>query len=942
MKGKLNEPVKSNLSIITKRTLIISIIFILFFIISSLALSLSNASSPWPMFGHDPQHTGRSPYKSTEIDIFKWKLKIAGSIYSSPSIGSDGTIYIGSRDHNIYAINPSGTLKWKFETGDRVESTPAIGSDGTIYIGSGMYIYAINPNGTLKWKFGRGGQAGSSPTIGSDGTIYIGKGDTLYAINPSGTLKWKFETGDRVESTPAIGSDGTIYIGSGTHIYAINPNSILKWKLKIKDWIEYSLAIGSDGTLYFGAGDYNGTFYAINPNGTLKWTLDIKNLIESSPSIGSDGTIYIGSSVGNFFYAINPNGKLKWWLRTDWIQSSPSIGSDGTIYIGSGRYIYAINPNGSISTRFEAGETTTYSSPAIGSDGTIYFGTCEGSLYAIGGPESSPQISETTYSLTGSLHCPDKRGYPCNSCSTAPGYDNHFKGFNVLTTDEDCYVKLIYNNGAYIGNQNNCEITIKGEKWLGLENESGTELVEEINKGNFDFTRANKFVERTMNFPGDNYKYEFANEGKEFRLYLSRNREEAFKVVPWKNISVEIKNKETDKIFKYKFEKGIFPLTYSWSNGVANYGQCVWWVAKRWVEEVDSKTLFPFYPPSPESVNVITIDSNYQPKRFDVLIDYDPRQTGELGHYGFVEKIEGDKMYISQFNWIKPGEVYNYVIRRWGGKATDLYYSNNSNTVDPSTGERYYFKYYYRRVYTEITPVFTDSFEDMINENNRLTNSFYNQKIYSSNDISFIEKGKIGKAVHLNSLSSYVGYQGKYINPDEGTIRFYFKPDFNFYKFYNLRQSAWKDYSKYKTPFGGFLVDTVAYLPAFTGSFFAFLGFSGDISNKNTNLAFATRNSSAWSYATYSNKDDLTFSSSTWYDFAFTWSKREGKIKIFIDGIEKASANFNTSLSDKEPFFIGENPFEYSGTSYWPYGPHSLIGTYDELRIYDEALDFKE
>jgi len=304
--------------------------------------------------------------------------------------------------------------------------------------------------------------------------------------------------------------------------------------------------------------------------------------------------------------------------------------------------------------------------------------------------DSSLQDSDTTCSLTGSLHCPDKRGYPCNSCSSVKGYINHFKGFNVLTTNEDCYVKLIYNNGAYIGNQNNCEVIIKGEKWLGLENESGTKLGEEINKGNFDFTRANKFVERIMIIPGDGYNYEFANEGKEFRLYLSRKQEEAFKAVPWQNIVIEIKNKETDKVFKYKFEKGIFPLAYSWSNGVANYGQCVWWVAKRWVEEVDSKTLFPFYPPSPEAVNVKTIDSNYQPKRFDVLIDYDPRQTGELGHYGFVEEIEGDKMYISQFNWIKPGEVYNYIIRTWNKNATNLFYSYN-----PS-GE-YYFKYYYRK-----------------------------------------------------------------------------------------------------------------------------------------------------------------------------------------------------------------------------------------------------
>ena len=305
--------------------------------------------------------------------------------------------------------------------------------------------------------------------------------------------------------------------------------------------------------------------------------------------------------------------------------------------------------------------------------------------------DSSPQISTTSYNLQGSLHCPNKAGYACPSCTAAQGYENHFKGFNVLTTNKDCYIKLTYNDGDYIGNQNNCEVTIEGEKWLGLENESGTELLEEINSGRFNFEPANKFVERTMNFPGDNYEYEFANEGKEFRLYLSRDREEAFKAVPWQNIIIEIKNKETDKVFTYKFEKGIFPLAYSWSNGgVANYGQCVWWAAKRWVEEVDSKNLFPFYPPSSQTANVIKIESdpNYQPERFDILIDYIP--GGQPGHYGFVEKVDKDLVYISQFNFIEPGEVYNHISRFWNGKATNLFYS-----INPSN--EYYFRYYYRK-----------------------------------------------------------------------------------------------------------------------------------------------------------------------------------------------------------------------------------------------------
>ena len=64
---------------------------------------------------------------------------------SSPAIGSDGTVYVGSWDKKLYAINgKSGVKLWEFETGDGVYSSPAIGSDGTVYIGSDdNKLYAI-------------------------------------------------------------------------------------------------------------------------------------------------------------------------------------------------------------------------------------------------------------------------------------------------------------------------------------------------------------------------------------------------------------------------------------------------------------------------------------------------------------------------------------------------------------------------------------------------------------------------------------------------------------------------------------------------------------------------------------------------------------------------------------------------------------------------------
>jgi len=77
---------------------------------------------------------------------------------SSPAIGADGTIYVGSWDYNLYAVKPDGTLRWKFAAGNPVFSSPAISADGTIFFGSSndRHLYAVNSDGTLKWKFTTG------------------------------------------------------------------------------------------------------------------------------------------------------------------------------------------------------------------------------------------------------------------------------------------------------------------------------------------------------------------------------------------------------------------------------------------------------------------------------------------------------------------------------------------------------------------------------------------------------------------------------------------------------------------------------------------------------------------------------------------------------------------------------------------------------------------
>ena len=74
-----------------------------------------------------------------------WEFETGEQVGASPAVGSDGTVYVGSRDKKLYAINgKTGQKLWEFQTGDWVSSSPAIGTDGTVYVGSNdKKLYAI-------------------------------------------------------------------------------------------------------------------------------------------------------------------------------------------------------------------------------------------------------------------------------------------------------------------------------------------------------------------------------------------------------------------------------------------------------------------------------------------------------------------------------------------------------------------------------------------------------------------------------------------------------------------------------------------------------------------------------------------------------------------------------------------------------------------------------
>jgi outer membrane protein assembly factor BamB len=372
------------------------------------------ADSPWPMIKHDPQFTGRSPYKGPESAKVLWnKAMNNGGIFSGPVMGEDNNLYFGSyyiHSDSFYSYCPKGTLRWVYETS--TNRAPAAGilvdSSNTIYFGSrDSCVYALNPNGTLKWKYRTTGQIVQEiiPNIDLQGNIYVtnflfepsqpDKGE-LYSIKPDGTLNWKvmFNNGFAFKS-PVISPDGnTIYIaGVDSNLFALNLDGSLKWKFSCGNILRAPM-VDSNGNIYFIPTPVPAILYSIFPDGNIRWVyqLPLGGFFYAIPTIDSKGNVYAIARDSNccpyypMLISLNYNGGLRWTYLFDIEESDdfeqPLIcDSEGTVYVGStyGSGYYAISSEGELKWHLPLLGLLQQvdNTGSIGEDGTLYLGVHE-------------------------------------------------------------------------------------------------------------------------------------------------------------------------------------------------------------------------------------------------------------------------------------------------------------------------------------------------------------------------------------------------------------------------------------------------------------------------------------------------------------------------------------------------------------------------------------
>ncbi|ADE01275.1 outer membrane protein assembly factor BamB family protein [Haloferax volcanii] len=382
---------------------------------------VSEPVTSWPTFRGGRYNTGYigdvSPLDS-EPSV-EWTFEAGDAFWGSPIV-ADGTVYIGSADSALYALDAeTGEERWSFEAGHRIEGTPAY-ADGVVYVGSyDKHLYALDAGtGEERWSRGFGGLIRGSPTVW-DGTVYTGVGchnlacawyaeeanvsetGWVYALDAeTGETEWRYEVGDEVVSTPAV-TNNRVYVGTSDEaLYALSRSTgEVEWTYETRDMIWSSPAVAY-GSVYFT--DWNGNVHAADAaTGEQEWLADTAGrYISGSVAVGEEA-VYVGHTPYNtlddptinhakVFRFDRESGAENWSFETPALEvgSSPVLTED-VLYVGTHRQsdgdgvgVHAITTDGQEEWFMEIDGRGVGSSPAL-VDGRLYFGGTDAKVYAV-------------------------------------------------------------------------------------------------------------------------------------------------------------------------------------------------------------------------------------------------------------------------------------------------------------------------------------------------------------------------------------------------------------------------------------------------------------------------------------------------------------------------------------------------------------------------------
>jgi len=310
----------------------------------------------WPMQGHDPQRTSRSPATGPAHP----HLLFARKGFYALLVGPNGEIYAGAPyKTGIVALDATARQRWAI-WGCCGEGYPVLAADGTVF------------------------NYGSSTTPEAAAT----NGTEAIAIGPAGSVAWRITPFGLPKGASSLASNGAIFApvigphnGTGTEPY-IGLN-IISWQGRVTAHlpVAYAPALSPNGTIYEAS---IGQLTALTPGGAVVWQRRLPGSPPSGPLVGQGRIVYLG--YGTKLVAYSPSGRLLWSLR--WREAPLALAerADGVVLMAGRTRLSAVSATGKQLWTTRIGETADpyyHPSLVVDASGRAYVGSGDGRVRVV-------------------------------------------------------------------------------------------------------------------------------------------------------------------------------------------------------------------------------------------------------------------------------------------------------------------------------------------------------------------------------------------------------------------------------------------------------------------------------------------------------------------------------------------------------------------------------
>ncbi|HLZ20933.1 MAG TPA: serine/threonine-protein kinase [Ktedonobacterales bacterium] len=319
----------------------------------------------------------------TQSPRVRWRYQTEEEVRSTPTI-ANGMLYIGSYDHNLYALDlPTGRLRWNYSSDAGICATAAIWRHLVIVGSQDFNVYGLDgESGKEVWQYRTFREVSASPRVYED-RLYVGSDDGhMHAIDPrSGRALWRYRTYREILSSAAYANGLLFFGGRDEYFYAVDAiTGDVKWKYRTQGDI-ISSPVVADGYVYFGSMDF--AVYALEvKSGWMAWREPTDKFVLSSPLVVND-RLYIGSSDRHLYCLDKRTGQRLWkYPAGQQVNSAPAY-ANGVIYFGCiDGGVYAIDASsGKLIWRFQTGDKVC-GSPVV-HEGVVYVGSSDNYVYAL-------------------------------------------------------------------------------------------------------------------------------------------------------------------------------------------------------------------------------------------------------------------------------------------------------------------------------------------------------------------------------------------------------------------------------------------------------------------------------------------------------------------------------------------------------------------------------